>query len=133
MFLYKLENILMTCYSCLDLWSILRFHRGICHLTPLSFCFQAKHTQEGSQTWGVNGETGALVDMKELGIWEPLAVKLQTYKTAVEVRRGGNFRASQYHLGEEDILPFMLGCLGGHHTPKWRACACLSSSLLEVG
>ncbi|NWZ17529.1 TCPG protein, partial [Agelaius phoeniceus] len=45
---------------------------------------QAKHTQEGSQTWGVNGETGALVDMKELGIWEPLAVKLQTYKTAVE-------------------------------------------------
>lgn len=27
-----------------------------------------------------------MVDMKELGIWEPLAVKLQTYKTAVEVR-----------------------------------------------
>ncbi|XP_037738627.2 T-complex protein 1 subunit gamma [Chelonia mydas] len=45
---------------------------------------RAKHTQEGSQTWGVNGETGALVDMKDLGIWEPLAVKLQTYKTAVE-------------------------------------------------
>lgn len=34
----------------------------------------------------MNGETGTLVDMKELGIWEPLAVKLQTYKTAVEVR-----------------------------------------------
>lgn len=49
-------------------------------------CLQAKHTQEGSQTWGVNGETGALADMKELGIWEPLSVKLQTYKTAVEVR-----------------------------------------------
>ena len=32
----------------------------------------------------MNGETGTLVDMKELGIWEPLAVKLQTYKTAVE-------------------------------------------------
>ncbi|XP_034954174.1 T-complex protein 1 subunit gamma [Zootoca vivipara] len=45
---------------------------------------RAKHTQEGSQTWGVNGETGALADMKELGIWEPLSVKLQTYKTAVE-------------------------------------------------
>nr|XP_033781093.1 T-complex protein 1 subunit gamma [Geotrypetes seraphini] len=45
---------------------------------------RAKHTQEGSQTWGVNGETGALADMKELGIWEPLAVKQQTYKTAVE-------------------------------------------------
>ena len=35
----------------------------------------------------MNGETGTLVDMRELGIWEPLAVKLQTYKTAVEVRR----------------------------------------------
>ncbi|MBN3273481.1 TCPG protein, partial [Polyodon spathula] len=45
---------------------------------------RAKHTQEGSVSWGVNGETGALVDMKELGIWEPLAVKAQTYKTAVE-------------------------------------------------
>uniref|UniRef100_A0A8C6RXS6 T-complex protein 1 subunit gamma n=1 Tax=Nannospalax galili TaxID=1026970 RepID=A0A8C6RXS6_NANGA len=45
---------------------------------------RAKHTQENCETWGVNGETGTLVDMKELGIWEPLAVKLQTYKTAVE-------------------------------------------------
>nr|KAF6412872.1 chaperonin containing TCP1 subunit 3 [Molossus molossus] len=44
----------------------------------------AKHTQDNCETWGVNGETGTLVDMKELGIWEPLAVKLQTYKTAVE-------------------------------------------------
>nr|KAF6412873.1 chaperonin containing TCP1 subunit 3 [Molossus molossus] len=45
---------------------------------------RAKHTQDNCETWGVNGETGTLVDMKELGIWEPLAVKLQTYKTAVE-------------------------------------------------
>lgn len=45
---------------------------------------RAKHTQEGCQTWGVNGETGVLTDMKEMAIWEPLAVKLQTYKTAVE-------------------------------------------------
>ncbi|CAO2629871.1 T-complex protein 1 subunit gamma [Lemmus lemmus] len=52
----------------------------ICLLTSL----RAKHTQENCETWGVNGETGTLVDMKELGIWEPLAVKLQTYKTAVE-------------------------------------------------
>lgn len=36
--------------------------------------------------WGVDGETGALSDMSSLGIWEPLAVKAQTYKTAVEVR-----------------------------------------------
>ncbi|XP_069584910.1 T-complex protein 1 subunit gamma [Ranitomeya imitator] len=45
---------------------------------------RAKHTQDGCQTWGVDGETGVLVNMKDLGIWEPLAVKLQTYKTAVE-------------------------------------------------
>ncbi|XP_076846660.1 T-complex protein 1 subunit gamma [Brachyhypopomus gauderio] len=45
---------------------------------------RAKHTQEGSASWGVNGETGALADMTELGICEPLAVKAQTYKTAVE-------------------------------------------------
>jgi T-complex protein 1 subunit gamma len=38
----------------------------------------------GGSTWGINGETGELVDMKELGVWEPLTVKLQTYKTAVE-------------------------------------------------
>lgn len=45
---------------------------------------RAKHTQEGCQSWGVDGENGVLADMKDLGIWEPLAVKLQTYKTAVE-------------------------------------------------
>lgn len=47
---------------------------------------QAKHTQENSVSWGVDGETGCLSDMSVLGIWEPLAVKAQTYKTAVEVR-----------------------------------------------
>uniref|UniRef100_A0A2K5ZBE2 T-complex protein 1 subunit gamma n=1 Tax=Mandrillus leucophaeus TaxID=9568 RepID=A0A2K5ZBE2_MANLE len=55
---------------------------------------RAKHTQENCETWGVNGETGTLVDMKELGIWEPLAVKLQTYKTAVEVRN----KIFKFHL-----------------------------------
>ncbi|KAK3919084.1 T-complex protein 1 subunit gamma [Frankliniella fusca] len=44
---------------------------------------RAKHAAGGS-TWGINGETGELADMKDLGIWEPLSVKLQTYKTAVE-------------------------------------------------
>lgn len=44
---------------------------------------RAKHATD-EMTWGINGETGQLVDMKEHGIWEPLSVKLQTYKTAVE-------------------------------------------------
>lgn len=35
-------------------------------------------------SWGVNGVTGELVDMKEYGIWEPLSVKVQTIKTAIE-------------------------------------------------
>jgi T-complex protein 1 subunit gamma len=46
---------------------------------------RAKHV-EGHTSWGVNGDTGALVDMKEYGVWEPEAVKLQSIKTAVEVR-----------------------------------------------
>lgn len=46
---------------------------------------RAKHA-EGESTWGIDGDTGALVDMKEYGVWEPEAVKLQSVKTAVEVR-----------------------------------------------
>lgn len=34
--------------------------------------------------WGINGITGDLVDMEELGIWEPFSVKVQTIKTAIE-------------------------------------------------
>jgi T-complex protein 1 subunit gamma len=45
---------------------------------------RAKHSQEGNATWGVDGNSGELVDMKQLGIWEPLTVKQQTYKTAIE-------------------------------------------------
>ncbi|KAI7978034.1 hypothetical protein EIK77_009574 [Talaromyces pinophilus] len=45
---------------------------------------RAKHV-EGNYSWGINGDTGAIVDMKEYGVWEPEAVKLQSIKTAVEV------------------------------------------------
>lgn len=45
---------------------------------------RAKHASSGNESWGINGETGTLVDMKEYGVWEPLSVKLQTYKTAIE-------------------------------------------------
>ncbi|ORY39606.1 T-complex protein 1 [Rhizoclosmatium globosum] len=44
---------------------------------------RAKHA-EGHHTWGINGETGTIVDMKDYGIWEPQAVKSQTIKTAIE-------------------------------------------------
>ncbi|XP_044017024.1 T-complex protein 1 subunit gamma isoform X2 [Aphidius gifuensis] len=44
---------------------------------------RAKHAT-GGNTWGIDGETGVLVDMNVRNIWEPLSVKMQTYKTAIE-------------------------------------------------
>ena len=47
---------------------------------------RAKHSLpngEGS-TFGVNGDTGAVTDMNQLGVWEPFCVKTQTFKTAIE-------------------------------------------------
>lgn len=45
---------------------------------------RAKHA-EGKHSFGVDGENdGKVVDMKELGVWEPQAVKMQSIKTAVE-------------------------------------------------
>jgi len=51
-------------------------------LTALS----AKHAQnpETNWTWGINGVTGELADVNELGVWDPLAVRLQMLKTAIE-------------------------------------------------
>lgn len=40
---------------------------------------------EGKSSWGVNGDTGTIVDMNEYGVWEPEAIKLQSIKTAIEV------------------------------------------------
>ena len=48
---------------------------------------RAKHasTNDGEKCCvGVNGTTGELVDMNELGIWEPYAVKVQIIKSAIE-------------------------------------------------
>ncbi|KAI4123178.1 MAG: hypothetical protein LQ347_006254 [Umbilicaria vellea] len=44
---------------------------------------RAKHA-EGGSTWGIDGDKGSLVDMREYGVWEPEAVKLQSVKTAIE-------------------------------------------------
>jgi len=45
---------------------------------------KAKHASGESCNWGVDGEAGTIVDMKNHDIWEPYSVKAQTYKTAVE-------------------------------------------------
>ena len=56
-----------------------------CGASPIRILSQlrAKHA-EGNHTWGIDGDSGKLVDMKEYGVWEPEAVKLQSIKTAIE-------------------------------------------------
>ncbi|KAM0788625.1 T-complex protein 1 subunit gamma [Microbotryomycetes sp. NB124-2] len=44
---------------------------------------RAKHAA-GESSFGVDGETGKVVDMKEYGLYESAAVKAQTIKTAIE-------------------------------------------------
>ena len=34
--------------------------------------------------WGINGNTGKIEDMSVADIWDPISVKVQTYKTAIE-------------------------------------------------
>jgi T-complex protein 1 subunit gamma len=45
---------------------------------------RAKHAGDEGSSWGVDGELGKVVDMKDYGVWEPAAVKMQSIKTAVE-------------------------------------------------
>ncbi|TFY74679.1 hypothetical protein EWM64_g9333 [Hericium alpestre] len=47
---------------------------------------QAKHVN-GEHSWGINGDTGKIVDMKEYGLYESASVKIQTFKTAIEAAR----------------------------------------------
>ena len=44
---------------------------------------RAKHAN-GQHSYGVDGETGKVVEMKEYGLYESAAVKIQTLKTAIE-------------------------------------------------
>jgi len=44
---------------------------------------RAKHVG-GEHTWGIDGDAGKIVDMREYGVWEPQVVKTQSLKTAVE-------------------------------------------------
>ncbi|KAJ1911146.1 T-complex protein 1 subunit gamma [Tieghemiomyces parasiticus] len=44
---------------------------------------RAEHAN-GRHTFGVDGCAGKVVDMRDYGVWEPFAVKVQTLKTAIE-------------------------------------------------
>ncbi|XP_024391525.1 T-complex protein 1 subunit gamma [Physcomitrium patens] len=45
---------------------------------------QAKHANGENPMVGIDGNTGEITDMKELGVWDSYGVKLQTFKTAIE-------------------------------------------------
>uniref|UniRef100_A0A7S1TE70 T-complex protein 1 subunit gamma n=1 Tax=Compsopogon caeruleus TaxID=31354 RepID=A0A7S1TE70_9RHOD len=45
---------------------------------------RAMHSGGDNTTWGIDGNRGVPVDMRDLGVWDPLAVKVQTMKTGVE-------------------------------------------------
>jgi T-complex protein 1 subunit gamma len=50
---------------------------------------RAKHAEgwedgKKGSSWGIDGDLGKVVDMKQFGVWEPIAVKEQSIKTAIE-------------------------------------------------
>lgn len=47
---------------------------------------RSKHApSDGSGAlWGINGNTGKIEDMSVADIWDPVSVKSQTFKTAIE-------------------------------------------------
>ncbi|KAF8660989.1 hypothetical protein AX16_001511 [Volvariella volvacea WC 439] len=47
---------------------------------------RAKHAN-GEHSWGINGDTGKIVDMKTYGLYESASVKVQILKTAIEAAR----------------------------------------------
>ncbi|CAG4935018.1 unnamed protein product [Colias eurytheme] len=64
-------------------------------------------------TFGIDGETGEIVDMVARKVWEPLAVKLQVYKTALEtaillLRIDDIVSGSKKKSGQEPAAPAQL-------------------------
>ena len=53
---------------------------------------RAKHAN-GEHSWGVDGNSGKIVEMKEYGLYESAAVRIQTLKTAIEVSKIYSIRA----------------------------------------
>jgi chaperonin GroEL (HSP60 family) len=63
--------------------------------------------------------------MKEYGIWEPFAVKIQTIKTAIEVRRPGHTRAS-YRPSRDTASAYSCGSTDVRaYCDCWMQAACL--------
>lgn len=45
---------------------------------------RAKHSKDDGFYYGIDGNKGVITNMKEIDIWDPVSVKIQTYKTAIE-------------------------------------------------
>ena len=46
---------------------------------------RAKHATAGEGLYyGIDGNTGKIANMRDEDIWDPISVKLQTFKTAIE-------------------------------------------------
>jgi ABC-type multidrug transport system fused ATPase/permease subunit len=45
---------------------------------------RAKHSKEQGLHFGIDGNKGVIADMQEINVWEPLLVKSQVIKTAIE-------------------------------------------------
>lgn len=53
--------------------------------SPIRILTQLRAKQaEGKSSFGIDGDSGAVIDMRELGVWEPQQVKMQSIKTAIE-------------------------------------------------
>jgi T-complex protein 1 subunit gamma len=57
---------------------------------------RAKHASKGNYFFGVDGNKKKICDMRESDVWEPVAVKNQVLKTAIE--------ASSMLLRIDDVL-----------------------------
>ena len=45
---------------------------------------RAKHAEKGNEMFGIDGNKKKIANMEEVGVWEPIAVKNQVLKTAIE-------------------------------------------------
>ena len=57
-----------------------------CNVIRIVTELRSKHAEDSKDGpyWGIDGIEGKLADMRTTKIWEPLAVKKQTFKTAIE-------------------------------------------------
>ncbi len=45
---------------------------------------RAKHAEKGNASFGIDGNKKKIANMEEMNVWEPIAVKNQVLKTAIE-------------------------------------------------